>query len=125
MIQKETKVYIRCNSGGKIGKVFHIFENNENLGLNIVLGNTVMLSLRKIVPNLKKLKKGDVSRGLVIGAHKKSIFAQSSMHSLKNSVILLQKGENLPLGTRVFTKVSKICRYKGFTRLASISKGFF
>lgn len=50
-------------------------------------------------------------------------YSHSISFTDKNRAILLKKGERVPLGTRVFSKINKELRYKGFIRLALVSRG--
>ena len=50
-------------------------------------------------------------------------YAQTHFFTDANRAVLLKKGENVPLGTRVSTKINKELRYQGFIRLAMVSKG--
>jgi ribosomal protein L14 len=52
----------------------------------------------------------------------KGYFAKSSA----NNVILLKKGDDsLPLGTRIYCKISKEIRYIGYSRLFLLSRGMY
>jgi len=122
MITKETKVRVFDNSGGKVGRIIYCYAKG-------ILGSSVLIALRKIVPNnIKKLKKGDKIKGVVVGT---SSFLKEpnqgfECKSLRNCVVLLKKTEEyLPMGTRVTRKVSKKVRYLGYLRVALISRGLF
>jgi len=124
MIQKETVVNILDNSGAKKARVFFVYKPfKQTKGL----AQKVLVSLRKVIPNnAKKLKKGDKFKALIIMQRRPVCFQNYSVKSMQNNVILLKKGDDsLPLGTRIYCKISKAIRYVGYSRLFLISRGVF
>jgi len=121
MIQKETIVNVADNSGAKVARVFFVY---KPLIKTRGLAYKVLVSLRKVVPNnAKKLKKGDKFKALII-MQKNPVNKNYSIKSQNNVVILLKKGDDtLPLGTRIYCKVSKFTRYIGYSRLFLLSRG--
>lgn len=54
------------NSGARRGQVIFVYKNNIK---NFKLGTKVLLTLKRVVPNnLKKLKKGDKMKAVVVTA---------------------------------------------------------
>jgi ribosomal protein L14 len=124
MIQKQTLVRVVDNSGAKKARVFFVYRPFRKAQ---GLGNKVLVSLRRVVPNnAKKLKKGDKLRALVVQQRRPHANSNTCYYckSFFNSVVILKKGdENLPLGTRIYVKISKFARFNGFNRLFFISRG--
>jgi ribosomal protein L14 len=106
MIQKHTYVYVGDNSGAKRAMVIFVY---KNILATKGLATKVLVTLRRVVPNnVKKLKKGDKFKALVVQQKQPVNKATYFCRSLKNAVILLRKGEDdLPLGTRIYVKISK------------------
>jgi len=124
VIQKETIVHVVDNSGAKKARVFFVYKPLKHTK---GLAQKVLVSLRKVIPNnAKKLKKGDKFKALIIMQKRPVSYQHSMVRAAQNNVILLKKGDDsLPLGTRIYCKISKAIRYIGYSRLFLLSRGVF
>jgi len=123
MILKETRLKVADNSGARLVKCIQIL--NKTVGRE---GDSIIITVKKAFPK-KKAQKGKVYKGIVVQCKKvqKRLFGHS-LYFGSNRVILLKKLDNkkmnyVPLGTRIFFKLSFFLRLKGFLKLLLISLG--
>lgn len=123
---KETLVYVTDNSGARRGQVIYVYKSQIR---GVVLGRQLLLTLKRIVPNnLKKLKKGDKVKAVLVTSSSwlKQAKVGYEVKGKINKFVVLKKNEiTLPLGTRVTSRVSKFLRYLGYIRLCLVSKGLY
>lgn len=126
MIQSQSLLRVRDNSGGKYVKCFKIYKKgafcSTGFSCDIIVGS--VRSLRKKNRILSKVKKGEVVYGLIIKTkvplrRKSGIFLSYG----ENSIIILTK-QFKPLATRVFGLVPKELRSTKHSKVISLSAGF-
>jgi len=124
MIQNGTYLKVVDNSGAKdvcCIKVSKGYKKRYSF-----IGDIIVVSiktLRKKRRLTSKVKKGDVTKALIVRTRsvtKSKVNEQTSF--MDNSVILITK-QNKLVGTRVFGAIPKSFRYTKFLRLASLCAG--
>jgi len=126
MIQKGTKLLIADNSGAKMAECIHMYKGFQRryayFGEEILVA---IKSLRKRGKSKKefKVKKGDVSKAVLVQTksyNKNNYSISSSFYA--NLAVLLSKQEKY-VGTRVFLPLEKKLRYTKYVKLLSVCTG--
>lgn len=123
MIHKGTYLLINDNSGASKVSCIHVYRGSYAQAGDVVLVS--VKKLRKKRRKFSKLKKGAVVRALILSTAKEYSYTTSfTFRSFTNRAIILNKS-NKPLGTRILGPVDKKVRYSRFSRIASLSSGYF
>src|SRR5690348_999571 len=116
MIQRETILNVADNSGAKLVKCIKVFKTSFGFS-----GCLCIVAVKKSLLK-KRVRKGMVCRGLIVRT--KAISKQLGGYNVRfsiNSVVILKKTENIPLGTRVIGSISYKVREFGFIKIVSLS----
>ena len=118
MIIAETKLNVADNSGAKLVQCIKVLGGTKRRSAS--LGDVIIISVKEAIPN-GKVKKGEVTRAVVVRT-KKGVSRQdgSTIRFDKNSAVLLTK-EGEPIGTRIFGPVTRELRLKKFTKIISLA----
>lgn len=123
MILKETIVKVSDNSGARLGKCIQVIGKPYAFD-----GDSIILSVKRAYFK-KKAQKGKVYKAIVIQSKKvkKRLFGYFIFFN-SNRVVLLKRVDEkkfdfVPLGSRIFYKVSFSLRLKGYLKLLLISFG--
>ena len=118
MIITETKLNVADNSGAKLVQCIKVLGGSKRRSASI--GDVIVVSVKEAIPN-GKVKKGEVTRAVVVRT-KKGVFRQdgSTIRFDKNAAVLLTK-EGEPIGTRIFGPVTRELRLKKFTNIISLA----
>tara|TARA_B100001971_G_C17853525_1_gene364604 strand:+ start:196 stop:564 length:369 start_codon:yes stop_codon:yes gene_type:complete len=118
MIIAETKLNVADNSGAKLVQCIKVLGGSKRRSASI--GDVIVVSVKEAIPN-GKVKKGEVTRAVVVRT-KKGVFRQdgSTIRFDKNAAVLLTK-EGEPIGTRIFGPVTRELRLKKFTKIISLA----
>jgi large subunit ribosomal protein L14 len=120
MIISETKLRVLDNSGALTAKCFRIY--NKNVGK---LGSLIVVSIQTFRTG-KKVKKGEVYKGIVIctkSPYRRKVGNYISFDN--NGVVLWKRKEDSPVGTRVLFHIPNELRFMGYLKLILISSGTF
>jgi len=123
MIQKNTLVRILDNSGGKMAKCIHVYNNTQG---NI--GDKILVSMRKIKQKMITLKtkvrveNHIIYKGIIIH-NKKGFFRKDNSFLLfnKNSIILLTRNTEKLICTRIYGTLVEELRNKKFMKILTIN----
>jgi len=111
--------YITDNSGAKVVKILNGY---IRYGASTP-GELLMVLVKKVAPH-KKVKRGEKLKALLVQTRliqkRLSGYAKASF----NLVILLKKGEKLPIANRIHCRVFIELRLIGYFRVILISRGF-
>jgi large subunit ribosomal protein L14 len=113
---KGMKFFNFDNTGVSYIKCVHIYGT-----LGLIPSSIILCTIRKVIP-LKKIKKGQLFKGVVVRLCK--IYKRKSgicVNYYTNGVVLLKKIDPVPIGTRVFGSVYIEIRKKGFMKIISLS----
>ena len=118
MIITETKLNVADNSGAKLVQCIKVLGGSHRRSASI--GDVIVVSVKEAIPN-GKVKKGEVTRAVVVRT-KKGVSREdgSTIRFDKNSAVLLTK-EGEPIGTRIFGPVTRELRLKRFTKIISLA----
>jgi large subunit ribosomal protein L14 len=125
MIQKGTFLNVIDNSGAKEVCCIQVTRGYRKRYASV--GDVVIVSIKSLRLKRKKfarIKKGDVSRALVIRTKSlQKSYTQEPIGFLENGVVLLSR-QNKLLGTRIFGAVPQKFRFSKFLRIMSLASGF-
>jgi large subunit ribosomal protein L14 len=118
MIQAQTILNVADNSGAK--KLYCIKVLGGTRRRYARVGDVIVVSVKESLPN-SKVKKGDVSRAVVVRTTKETKrYDGSYIRFDDNSAVLInQTGE--PIGTRIFGPVARELRGKRFMKIISLA----
>ena len=118
MIIAETKLNVADNSGAKLVQCIKVLGGTKRRSASI--GDVIVISVKEAIPK-GKVKKGEVTRAVVVRT-KKGVSRQdgSTIRFDKISAVLLTK-EGEPIGTRIFGPVTRELRLKKFTKIISLA----
>jgi len=118
MIYQETNLYGADNSGARYMRCIRVFGKKKGK-----IGDQIIVTVKKAKPH-RKVKKGKVYRAVVVQTKgwQKRPFGNSVRFS-SNRAVILKRGENIPLGSRVTKFVGFEIRKEGFLKLITLSIG--
>jgi large subunit ribosomal protein L14 len=118
MIQAQKILNVADNSGAK--KLYCIKVLGGTRRRYARVGDVIVVSVKESLPN-SKVKKGDVSRAVVVRTTKETKrYDGSYIRFDDNSAVLInQTGE--PIGTRIFGPVARELRGKRFMKIISLA----
>jgi large subunit ribosomal protein L14 len=125
MIQKGTMLNVIDNSGAKKSCCIQVLKGYRKRYAKV--GDIIVVSIKSLRLQRRsttKIKKGDVTKALVIRT--KSSFQSYNFESLKfseNEVVLLNR-QNKLLATRILGVVPQTFRYSRFLRVISLASNF-
>lgn len=85
------------------------------------VGDVVILSAVKVNP-LKKIKKGDVLRGVIVSTKKSKLRHNGVLVTFDTNSVVIINVKNLPVGTRITGPVMLELRSKQFLKVLSLAK---
>lgn len=120
MIQKGSRLKVIDNTGAIRVRCIGIDKLSK-----ASIGDLITVSVEKAYPD-RKVKRREVHRALIV----RTVRGYLSPLGFKylfgdNAVILIKKGEGVPLGTRISGIVSSELRAKGYLKVVSLSTGVF
>ena len=118
MIQMQSTLDVADNSGAK--KVMCIKVLGGSKRKYASLGDVIVVSVKEAIPGAK-VKKGEVSRAVIVRTTKEVSRPDGSYIRFDtNSAVLLTK-EGEPVGTRIFGPVARELRAKRFMKIISLA----
>jgi len=125
MLQNESILSVADNSGAKEILIIRVLGGSKRRYARI--GDFVIASVKKAIPNSENVKKKEVVLALVVAT--KGIFIRKSNDSLvkfsKNFAIILNKESREPVGTRIFIPLVTELNKKEHKKLFSLAKEIF
>ena len=123
MIQKETFLKVIDNSGGRIGKCIHIYNNKRgNIGDKILLSMQKIKIKKKLSKSKIKIENNLLYKGLIIQTKKGILRNDGTLIKFnKNSIVLLTKLNEKIIGTRILCPLVRELRNKKFMKILVIS----
>jgi len=118
MIQMQTVLNAADNSGAK--KLFCIKVLGGTRRRYASLGDLIVVSIKEAIPN-SKVKKGDVSRAVVVRTVKEVRRKDGSYIKFDDNSAVLINPQNEPIGTRIFGPVARELRAKKFMKIISLA----
>jgi large subunit ribosomal protein L14 len=118
MIQQESKLNVADNSGAKKVLCIRVLGGTRRRYARV--GDTIVVTVKEAIPN-SKVKKGDVTRAVVVRTKKEIPRPDGSLIRFdENAAVLInQYGE--PVGTRIFGPVARELRAKRYMKIVSLA----
>jgi ribosomal protein L14 len=120
MIQTETRLKVADNSGAKELLCIRILGGTSRRYANI--GDVIVCAVKDATPG-GVVKKGDVVKAVVVRTKKGARRADGSYVKFDQNaaVIIKDKFDKTPVGTRIFGPVARELRENGFMKIVSLA----
>lgn len=118
MIQMQTILKSADNSGAKKLMCIKVLGGSKRKYAGI--GDIIVVSIKEAIPN-SKVKKGDVSKAVIVRTVKEIKRPDGSYIRFDNNSAVLINNQNEPVGTRIFGPVARELRSKKFMRIISLA----
>jgi len=119
MIQQYTYVDVADNTGAKECMCIKVLGGTRRRYAG--LGDLIIASVKKAIPGAD-VKPGDVIKGVVVRVRKPTRRADGSYVRFdRNALVILNKEDENPKGTRIFGAVARELRDKGYLKIVSLA----
>jgi large subunit ribosomal protein L14 len=118
MIQMQTNLEVADNSGARRVQCIKVLGGSKRKYASV--GDVIVVSIKDAIPR-GRVKKGDVSKAVVVRTAKEIRRADgSSIRFDRNAAVLIDK-QGEPIGTRIFGPVTRELRAKHFMKIISLA----
>jgi len=107
MVQQESKLNVADNSGAKVVKVIRVLGGSGRRYASV--GDMIVVSVRSALPS-SEMKKGTVSRAVVVRTKKEVRRADGSYIRFDNNACVLVNNTGEIRGTRIFGPIPRELR---------------
>ena len=119
MIQLSTNLEVADNSGAKRVECIKVLGGSKKKYAS--LGDVIVVAVKEASTG-GKVKKGEVKKAVVVRVKKSARREDGSYIRFDtNSVVLIAKENNEPIGTRIFGPVARELRNKNFLKICSLA----
>tara|TARA_Y100001970_G_C13943282_1_gene704294 strand:+ start:485 stop:853 length:369 start_codon:yes stop_codon:yes gene_type:complete len=118
MIQQETRLKVADNSGAKTVQCFKVLGGSKRRYATV--GDVVVVSVKTSIPG-GMVKKGDVSRAVIVRVAKELRRKDGSYIRFDENAAVLLNSQNEPRGTRIFGPVARELRDSGYMKIISMA----
>lgn len=118
MIQTESRLHVADNSGAREVLVIRVLGGTRRR--YAAIGDTVIVSVKKAVPQAG-LKKGAVSRAVVVRTKKPLKRKDGSYIRFDDNACVLLNASDEPRGTRIFGPVARELRDRSYMKIVSLA----
>ncbi len=118
MVQQETNLVVADNSGAKKIRCIKVLGGSGRRYASV--GDLIVVSVKAALPNAG-VKKGDVSRAVVVRTKKEIKRKDGSYIRFDENAAVLLNQQNEPRGTRIFGPVARELRDKKFMKIISLA----
>ena len=118
MIQNYTYMDVADNSGAKQAMCFHVFGGTRRRYAS--LGDVIVVAVKEAIPQAS-VKKGDVSRAVIVRTTKEVRREDGSYIKFDRNACVLINKEGEPIGTRIFGPVARELREKKYMKIVSLA----
>lgn len=118
MIQNYTRLDVADNSGAKEVMCFHVLGGSKRRYGS--LGDVVVVTVKEAIPQAS-VKKGDVSRAVIVRTKKGVRREDGSYIKFDRNACVLINNQGEPIGTRIFGPVARELRRKKFMKIISLA----
>ena len=118
MIQQETKLNVADNTGAKEVLCIRVLGGTKRKYARI--GDVIVVSVKKVIPG-GELKKGTISKAVIVRARKEIKRKDGSYIRFDDNAAVLIDEQLEPTGTRVFGPVGRELREKNFMKILSLA----
>jgi len=118
MIQMQTNLEVADNSGARRVQCIKVLGGSKRKYASV--GDVIVVSIKDAIPR-GRVKKGDVSKAVVVRTAKEIRRADgTSIRFDRNAAVLIDK-QGEPIGTRIFGPVTRELRAKQFMKIISLA----
>ncbi|MCY3595397.1 MAG: 50S ribosomal protein L14 [Rhodothermaceae bacterium] len=118
MIQQESRLAVADNSGAKEVLCIRVLGGSGRRYARI--GDRIVVSVKSAIPG-GDVKKGDVSRAVVVRTRKELRRTDGSYIRFDENAAVLLNAQGEPRGTRIFGPVARELREKQYMRIVSLA----
>ena len=118
MIQQESRLAVADNSGAKEVLCIRVLGGSGRRYARI--GDRIVVSVKSAIPG-GNVKKGDVSRAVVVRTRKELRRTDGSYIRFDENAAVLLNAQDEPRGTRIFGPVARELREKQYMRIVSLA----
>ena len=118
MVQQESRLLVADNSGAKEVLVIRVLGGTKRRYASI--GDQVVVTVKEATPS-GNVKKGQVSRAVVVRTKKKVRRNDGSYIRFDNNAVVLLGNAGEMRGTRIFGPVARELREKQFMKIVSLA----
>ena len=119
MIQMTTELDVADNSGARRVMCIKVLGGSRRRYAG--LGDVIIASVKKAIPG-GDVKPGDVVKGVIVRLKKATRRGDGSYVRFdRNALVLLNKEDENPRGTRIFGAVARELRERGFLKIVSLA----
>jgi large subunit ribosomal protein L14 len=118
MIQMRTRLVVADNTGAKQAKMIGVLGKRTRFAH---VGDVITCNIREASPT-GSVKKGDVVTAVVVRTKQPIVRADGSLLRFdRNAVVIIDKKDLNPKGTRIFGPVARELREKNFMKIVSLA----
>ncbi len=118
MIQQETRLKVADNSGAKEVLCIRVLGGSGRRYARV--GDLIVVTVKTAIPG-GNVKKGDVSRAVVVRTKKEYRRSDGSYIRFDENAAVLLNAQGEPRGTRIFGPVARELREKQYMRIVSLA----
>jgi large subunit ribosomal protein L14 len=118
MVQSETVLDVADNSGARRVLCIKVLGGSRRKYAS--LGDVIVVSVKEAIPNAK-VKKGDVTKAVIVRTKKEVGRADGSFIRFDSNSAVLIDNQREPIGTRIFGPVARELRAKRFMKILSLA----
>lgn len=118
MIQQETRLKVADNTGAKEVLCIRVLGGTRRKYARV--GDQIVVTIKKAIPG-GGVKKGEISRAVVIRAKKEIRRNDGSYIRFDDNAAVLIDNQREPKGTRVFGPVARELREKQYMKIVSLA----
>ena len=119
MIQMYTYLDVADNTGAKECMCIKVLGGTKRR--TATLGDVIVASVKKAIPG-GDVKPGEVVKGVIVRVKKTMRRADGSYVRFdSNAMVLLNKEDENPRGTRIFGAIARELRERGFLKIVSLA----
>jgi large subunit ribosomal protein L14 len=118
MIQTQSVLEVADNSGARKVMCIKVLGGSKRKYASV--GDVIVVSVKEAIPNAK-VKKGDVSRAVIVRTSKHVSRSDGSYIRFDENSAVLLDNQGEPIGTRIFGPVARELRAKRFLKIISLA----
>ena len=118
MVQQESRLTVADNSGAKEVLCIRVLGGSGRRYARI--GDRIVVTVKSAIPG-GNVKKGDVSRAVVVRTRKELRRNDGSYIRFDENAAVLLNAQDEPRGTRIFGPVARELREKQYMRIVSLA----
>jgi large subunit ribosomal protein L14 len=118
MIQMQTILNVADNSGARRVACIKVLGGSRRRYASV--GDVIVVSVKEALPN-SKVKKGDVSKAVIVRTVKEVRRPDGSYLKFDDNSAVLITNQMEPIGTRIFGPVARELRAKQFMKIISLA----